>query len=418
MNPKTTPLPPPEVSGQDLLRGIINIPSLREIFRSLWAVSILFIAFGVQVCNAQLSDRFEVSGYMQGMPVRIAVDLPEPFGEQTYWEYRLQNRLNFRWYVSSRVTLNAQVRTRFFTGDLVKDIPGYASAIDRDDGWVNLSWMIVEEENWLLHTIPDRLNVEWNSSAWRVTMGRQRINWGINTASNPNDLFNIYSFYDFDYPERPGSDAIRVQHFLDWASRVELAISPSSDLRESVAAVMYASNTHGYDFQFIGGYYFNRLAIGGGWAGSIRESGFKGEVMVFTDLEPTANSPGTNIVVGISGDHMFDNSLFLIVEGLYNQIGGREDFMLFGTELSADNPSFSRYQLMTQVSYPFSPIWNGSFALIWYPDEEAFFISPSVTLSLHQNIDLSLLSQFFIGSSDSIFGSAGSVMMASLKWNF
>jgi len=392
--------------------------SFRHYFKVLVSVPVWLVVMMINDTHAQFSDQFEASGYLQGMPVRIAVELPEPFGEETFWEYRIQNRLNFRWYASSQVTVNAQVRTRFFSGDLVKDIPGYASAIDRDDGLVNLSWLIVDEDSWLLHTIPDRLNVEWNSSDWRVTLGRQRINWGINTVSNPNDLFNIYSFYDFDYPERPGSDAIRIQHFLDWASRVELAISPASDIRESVAALMYASNMRGYDFQFIGGYYYNRLALGGGWAGSIRESGFKGEVMVFTDLETTSNSQGTNIVIGVSGDHMFDNSLFLIVEGLYNQVGGREDFMLFGTELSADNPSFSRYQLMSQASYPFSPIWNGSFAVIWYPDEEAVFLSPSVTYSLHQNIDLNLLSQLFVGSSDSIFGSAGSVMMASLKWNF
>lgn len=391
---------------------------LRHHIKVLVSVPILFMAIIISDGHAQISDNIEVSGYLQGMPVRIAVELPAPIGEETFWEYRLQNRFNFRWYASSRMTLNAQVRTRFFSGDLVKDIPGYARAIDRDDGWVNLSWLIVEEESWLLHTIPDRLNMEWNSSDWRVTLGRQRINWGINTVSNPNDLFNIYSFYDFDYPERPGSDAIRVQHFLDWASRIEVAFSPASELKESVGALMFASNSRGYDFQFISGYYFNRLALGGGWAGSIRESGFKGELMVFSDLEPAAGSRGTNVVIGISVDHMFDNSLFLIVEGLYNQIGGREDFMLFGTELSADNPSFSRYQLMSQASYPFSPIWNGSFALIWYPDEEALFFSPTVTHSLHQNIDLNFLSQFFIGSRDSIFGSVGSVAMASVKWNF
>lgn len=379
---------------------------------------VLMMTLLIQDSQAQFSENFEVRGYLQGMPVRIAVELPEPFGEETFWEYRLQNRLNFRWYATSEITFNAQMRTRFFAGDLVKDIPGYASAIDRDDGWVNMSWLVFDEDNWLLHYIPDRLNVEWNNSDWRITLGRQRINWGINTVSNPNDLFNIYSFYDFDYPERPGSDAIRVQHFIDWASRVELAFSPASDLRESVAAVMFASNRRGYDFQLIGGYYRNRLALGGGWAGNVRDSGFKGEVMLFTDLETSANSQGTNVVIGVSADHMFDNSLFLIVEVLYNQIGGREDFMLFGTELSADNPSFSRFQIMTQASYPFSPVWNGSLAVIGYPDEEALFLSPTVTYSLHQNIDLNLLSQIFIGSRDSIFGSAGSVMMSSVKWNF
>ena len=384
----------------------------------MWLLPVLFVCLNVQVSDAQIADRFELSGYLQGMPVRVAVDLPEPFGDQTFWEYRLQNRLNFRWYASQEITFNAEMRTRFFVGDLVNDIPGYADAIDQDDGWLNMSRLIVEEESWLVHYIPDRLNMEWNRNDWRVTLGRQRINWGINTVSNPNDLFNIYSFYDFDYPERPGSDAVRIQRFLDWSTRVEVAFSPASDMKESVGAVMFATNSRGYDFQWIGGYYQNRLALGGGWAGSIRQSGFKGEFMLFTSLEDEFGSDRTNFVFGVSADHMFENSLFLIVEGLYNQAGGREDFLLFGSSLSADNPSFSRYQFMAQLSYPFSPIWNVSFSAIWYPDEEALFMSPTVSYSIHQNIDLNLLTQIFIGSSDSIFGSAGSVAMASVKWNF
>lgn len=236
--------------------------------------------------------------------------------------------------------------------------------------------------------------------------------------SFPNDLFNIYSFYDFDYPERPGSDAVRIQRFLDWSTRVEVAFSPASDMKESVGAVMFATNSRGYDFQWIGGYYQNRLALGGGWAGSIRQSGFKGEFMLFTSLEDESGSDRTNFVLGVSADHIFENSLFLIVEGLYNQAGGREDFLLFGSSLSADNPSFSRYQLMTQASYPFLPIWNGSFAAIWYPDEEALFISPTLSYSIHQNVDINLLTQIFIGSNDSVFGSAGNVAMTSIKWNF
>lgn len=388
------------------------------IIKSIWILVVLLFAAEAEMSKAQLSDRLDINGYIQGMPVRIAVDLPEPFGNEVFWEYRLQNRLNFRWFASSEVTINAQMRTRFFSGDLVKDIPGYADAIDRDGGWLNMSWLISETDNWLLHTIPDRLNIEWNHHDWRVTFGRQRINWGINTVSNPNDLFNIYSFYDFDYPERPGSDAIRIQHFLDWASRVEVAFSPASDLKKSVAAFLVATNYRETDYQLVGGYYKNRLAIGGGWAGSINQSGFKGEVMLFTDLEEAASSERTNIVIGISADHMFDNSLFLIVEGLYNRAGGREDFLLFGNNLSADNPSFSRYQMMAQANYPFSPIWSGSFAMIWYPDEEALFLSPVITYSVHQNIDVNLLTQMFLGSGDSVFGSAGSVAMASVKWNF
>lgn len=374
--------------------------------------------FGTANLPAQISDDINISGYVQAMPVWMNADLPEPIGGDSFLEYRLQNRLNVQWYLSSQFTFNWQMRTRFFVGDLVSDIPGYADAIDTDDGFFNLSWMVVEQDQWLLHYIPDRLNIEWDHTDWRITAGRQRINWGINTVTNPNDLFNIYSFYDFDYPERPGADAIRIQHFLDWASRVEIAFRPAKNMRNSVAAGMYAFNTRGYDIQLITGYYQSRWAVGGGWAGSLRQTGFKGEIMFFTDTEKQDGQRQNNFVAALSADHMFDNNIFLITELLYNKEGGRDNFSPLGEPLSADNPSFSRFQFTTQINYSFSPVFQGALAGIYYPDEEAVFISPSVTRSVVQNMDLNVLSQIFVGSSQSAFSNAGTIIAGSLKWNF
>ncbi|MEX0770173.1 MAG: hypothetical protein WD035_05540 [Balneolaceae bacterium] len=386
----------------------------------VWAVLYLAVLVTVRDARAQLLDDLQVSGYVQAMPVWMNAELPPPVGSRSFWEYRLQNRLNIRWDVASDWTFNWQMRTRFFAGDLVRDLPFYADAIQEsaEDGLVNLSWMMAERDSWLLHYNTDRLNLEWATSGWSVRIGRQRINWGINMVTNPNDLFNIYSFYDFDYPERPGSDAIRIQRFTGPFSRWEFAMRPDRDFDQSVAALMYAFNTDGYDLQFLGGYYRNRLAVGGGWAGSISMTGFKGEVMFFSDLKENGESRESNIVTAVSIDHMFDNSLFLVVEALYNQKGGREQFVLTGEPPAADNPSFSRFQFTANGSYPFSPILNGSLAMIYYPDETAVFISPSVTWSVLQDLDLNVLTQLFIGSEESVFQNAGNVAAASLKWNF
>jgi hypothetical protein len=383
--------------------------------QSLLTITLALFATNV---NAQLSDNIQISGYFQAMPVWINADLPEPFPDDSFWEYRLQNRLNIRWDITSDWTFNWQMRTRFFAGDLVSDIPFYSDFIDVDDGLVNLSWLIAERDSWFLHYIPDRLNLEWDNSDWSVRIGRQRINWGINMITNPNDLFNIYSFYEFDYPERPGADAVRIQHFTGPFSRWDLAISPAREARQTVGALMYGFNRRGYDIQVLGGYFHNRLAAGGGWAGSIEQTGFKGELMLFTDLEESGGSRQTNVVVALSADHMFDNSLFLVVEGLYNQAGGVDQFILTGETLSADNPSFSRFQLTGHATYPFTPIFQGSLAAIIYPDESAVFLNPSITWSLLQDLDLNLFTQLFIGSDDSVFANAGNVVGASLMWNF
>lgn len=384
--------------------------------RCKYYIILIFLAVTKSV-DAQAPDKFEISGYNEALPIFISADLPLPAENENFFEFRFQNRLNTKWFASETISFTGEMRTRLFTGDFVQDIPFYAESIDTDDGFFDLSWMIAED-NWLLHVIPDRLYGEWRTDKWSIRTGRQRVNWGINLVSNPNDLFNIYSFYDFSYPERPGTDAIRVQRFLSFASRMELTVSPGRDARETVAAFLYAFNTSGYDIQVIGGYFKERITFGGGWAGSIRQTGFKGEVMFFHDLADSESIRKANIVISASADHMLQNGLFLVAELLYNQNGGRDNFSLFGQNLSADNPSFSRFQFTGYASYSFTPLISSTLSAIYYPDEDAAFISPQFTYSVITDLDFSLISQFFLGSDDSAFANAGTLLSGSLKWNF
>lgn len=367
-----------------------------------------------------LAQELHFGGYLQAMPLRLATTLPEPLGDQTYTEYRLQSRLNLRADFGSNFSLFAEGRARLFAGDLVRDFPVYADFIDTDDGLVNLSWMPVRSGDVLLHLIPDRLYADWSTGDWNIRAGRQRINWGINMISNPNDVFNIYSVYEFDYPERPGTDAVRVRYFIDWASRLEFAVAPSRDgYRESVAAALYGFDFRGYDLQLIAGWYRNRVALGGGWAGSAGGTGLKGELMFFRDAEsPSEGIRGNSFVAAFSADHMFSNGLFVIGELLYNSSGGLENFGLLAQPLSADNPSVSAWQLSSVVQQSLNPLTDSSLTVITYPDERGAFISPSVTRSLTQNTDANLLAQFFLGASDSPLADAGSVLLVSVKWNF
>lgn len=396
---------------------------MRRFFRQIPSILATVLLTGILALEsliAQTPESLQLSGNVQVLPIWIHTDVPPPVNRDSFLEYRLQNRLNLQWDPTPDLTFHWQMRTRMFAGDLVEHIPQYAELIDQDNGLVNLSWMPVRTNHVLLHYLPDRLYTEWRNSDWTVRLGRQRINWGINTVTNPNDLFNIYSFYDFDYPERPGSDAIRIQRYVGVDSRWELAASPARSFEQSTIALLYGFNRSGYDIQLISGYYRERIVFGGGWAGYIGQSGFKGEVMLFTPQtgdRPEARNT-TDLVFGLSIDHMFPSSLYLIVEGLYNRAGGQESFILQSAAFTANNPSLSRFQITTQASYTFSPIFNGSLAVIWYPDEKGFFLSPSITQSLHQDIDLTILAQIFTGDSNSPLSGAGQVLAGSLTWNF
>ena len=116
----------------------------------------------------------------------------------------------------------------------------------------------------------DRLYLQWNDDSWQFKVGRQRINWGVNLAWNPNDIFNAYSLYDFDYEERPGTDALRFQKFIGYAGGYEIAIKIADNWDEFTAAAMaYKWNVKGFDLQALGGIMKNNLTAGIGWAGNL-----------------------------------------------------------------------------------------------------------------------------------------------------
>lgn len=366
--------------------------------------------------DENIFSQMHLRGYVKEMP---GIRLDRNFSDANF-ENLIHQRLNYRWNMHRNVQFVAESRHRIFYNSLFEDFPLFAHMLDQDDGLVDLSWVWMDEGSWIGHSEFDRLYLDFRHNNWQVRAGRQRINWGINLVSNPNDLFNTYSFFDFDYEERPGSDAIRVQYHTGFAGRLEVACSPAKETRNSVGAFLYATNYRGYDIQAIAGYFRNRSALGVGWAGNIGGAGFKGEATWFYDLEKTNGKQKNNLVAAAGVDYMFPQGTFAILEALYN--GGFEPFdnmmIMWDQTMSPDNIMFSEYAVTASIQHPFSPVFNAGLALMTLPDQEAFFVSPQASWSLFTNLDLEIISQIFTGGKDSVFREAGSAWFMSLKYSF
>ena len=76
-----------------------------------------------------------------------------------------------------------------------------------DNGYLDLTEKISSGNSYLLYTNIDRLNLSYTFNKLEIQIGRQRVNWGISSVWTPNDIFNSSSFINFDYAEKPGSDA-------------------------------------------------------------------------------------------------------------------------------------------------------------------------------------------------------------------
>lgn len=355
---------------------------------------------------------FSAGGYVKELPYLQFVG-----NEKSSFDNILNFRLNLSLQLTGSARFVLELRNRLMAGESGWGSDAMVQALKDQGGWLNPGVASRIGGNAVVHAMADRFFAEYTRGKWQIRAGRQRINWGINMVSNPNDLFNTYSFFDFDYPERPGSDAIRVQYFGSELSHAEVAFAPADHIREAVGAFLYGFNYRKYDVQLIGGYYRNRIALGGGWAGRLGEAGFKGEAMLFHDSGAYGKS---DLIVSVSLDYLFRNGLFLVAEGLYN--GGydepAEGGINFSKSLSADNIMFSTYAATVSASFPVSPVLNSSMACMYLFDIRSFFISPSLSYSILQNLDLALISQIYGGHPESGDRFNALALIGSIQWSF
>ncbi len=383
----------------------------------LWSFVVCFM--GVQSVNGQTEapKNWQLTGYMKNLQSWLFFnDFPE---DQFLQDNLLHNRLNFTWYPHENWTFRADLRTRAFFGDLVKQTPDYARLVDNvNNDYADLSLILLDRPSWVVHSMLDRLYLQYNYEDWEIRLGRQRVNWGISTVWNPNDIFNAFAFTDFDYEERPGSDALRVRKYMGFASSIELVAKADRTWKQTVIAGLWRFNQWKYDFQVLGGFVQNELAMGMGWAGNIKDAGFKGEATFFRSLEGKAQN---SFAGTISVDYAFEEGTYTQLGYLYNSNGSTNQNIvgLFNFEQTAQNLYPFRHAVFAQVTYPFSPLLNGGAAIIYSPVEvHPLFINPTLTISIATNWDLDLIGQIVFNRMDEQYQSPLSVVFLRTKFSF
>jgi len=308
----------------------------------------------------------------------------------------LHNRINMKAYGGNKFTFGLELRNRFVTGDITGLDLFYRETLDEDPGWADLSWNIFNEESFIFNTMIDRAWIEFTAGRFQVTAGRQRINWSQSLVWNPNDIFNTYSFFDFDYVERPGSDALRVVYSVTPSSAAEVALKVKKEGKVTAAA-LYRFSILSTDVQILAGETDEDTFVAGtGWSGSIGSFSIRGEATWFQPFENDGEKKGT-VIATLGLDKSFSDKVMAVTQVMYcnNPLVLNLFGELYGGGLSASQLAFSEFTAMGQLTYTPMPLLSISGSAIWYPDLDGFFAGPSIDISLAENIDFSLFWQHF-----------------------
>lgn len=359
--------------------------------RSAGIFLILFL-FGHEGESQEKESKSSLNGYVTTMQSVMFESLSGEFMNENL----LHNRLNFKGYLNDNITVAGEFRNRLFTGDYVKLGSYYSELIGKDPGFADMSWNIFNEQSFLLNTTLDRLWLDFHYNKFQVTLGRQRINWGQTFVWNPNDIFNAYSFFDFDYVERPGSDAVRLQFFPTSSSAAELAVKVDSD-NDVTAAGLYRFNKWGYDIQLLAGFVNGEdILLGAGWSGSIGSLSFRGEGSWFDPYEDFPGDESTLLITAGLDKILKDNSMVQVQFMYCNnplEIGSFNTF--YSGNLSSKDLAFSEFSAFGQFTWAATPLLNLTLSAMWFPDLKGYFAGPSVDYSLAENLDFSLIWQHF-----------------------
>ena len=388
--------------------------------RSPLYIFLLFILFpGVSAQDTK--SPFEFQGYLSNMQSVMFEDADGDW----IMDNLFHNRMNFFWYGGEHFSGTVQLRNRFMYGETLKLIPGYVDALKEDIGWMDLSFNLLSGNSCVLNSSIDRLWLQYSAGSFVATAGRQRINWGQTFVWNVNDIFNTYSYFDFDYEERPGADAVRLQIYPNYTSTIELAAKLDS-ANNLTAAAMYRFNVFSYDIQLLAGVLQEEDYVGGlGWSGNIGGAGFRGEASYF---HPVDNPRDTNGMFMISAgiEYVFPNTLMLQGEYMYSSkpFSSALGFLDFYSGLlTVKELAFTEHTIFASGSYQITPLFTASLAGMYFPEMKGFFFGPNLSYNVINNVDLGFFLQYFNAETeDPVNGGISrqqiSMVFLRLKWNF
>ena len=358
-------------------------------------------------------SKFEINGYLKDL---VSVAIPS-FNGLWSFDNQIHNRVNFKYYANSWLTLNAEARNRIYFGNSVQQIPNFDEQVNQSLDYIRLGGIVSQGQSYLIHSTIDRANLKLDKDKWQAIIGKQRINWGKTYAWNPNDLFNAYSFFDFDYEERRGTDAALVKYNISSLSSIEFASNIDSTFDKMIFATNYKTNIKEYDFQFLVGKYKTDIALGAGWAGQIKNAGFKGELTYFQPYKNVGVNP--TFIGDISFDYTLPNTLNFRLEFIGNTNPIKTTNIQFFTQPVFAKGLINNYvSTFISVGYDITPLIKANLNSIWNIDDNSIFLNPTIDFSLTENTNLLIAAQIFTGDKNSLYNGVGSYVFTRLKWSF
>lgn len=320
----------------------------------------------------------------------------------------------------------------------------------RSDPFLDLDWDVklaglpTDHSRWRHRLYRAYVKIEEGKA--EVTLGRQRIPWGVGRLWNPVDRFNAIPPLAIEADESPGVDALDARWNFDGFHFLEGVYQPGSN-SENGAWGMRFHGSHGeIDYSLLGGRWQQDWAVGMDAAGNLGEAAFRMEaiwtrptrdVWPIGQAKPGPLDPFWQVVLSLDYDVPIGKGLYVLVEHLYNgnalgfgqgEPGTLLPFFQARGPLVAPASSAifggshvissARNQTGLQVGYDLTPILRADVLAIADWDGQSGVFAPILTYSPTGSLELTVGAQLFVGPRLSQYGSTEHLGYVMAQWYF
>lgn len=288
--------------------------------------------------------------------------------------------------------------------------------------------------------------VRWEPGPLVMTVGRQRIPWGVGRLWNPIDRFNPIGPLAIEPDESPGVDAVDLRWQLSGFRYLQVVYAPGTRSEDARVALRGQGTFGGVDLSAMAGIFEQARALGVDATGNLGGAAWRVEA-VWTDPErdvwpldaaaPFEPDPYAQVVAGLDGNLDVGTGIYWLVEHLYNGaalgFGEGEAGTLLPFFEQDDDPAAalvptpgapgpfvrpasdavfqgsgvvtsSEHTTGFQVGYDLSLAWRADLLLLWDWDGSSAAFFPTVQYTGWNAGNLTLGAQLFAGGERSQFG--------------
>jgi len=198
---------------------------------------------------------------------------------------------------------------------------------------------------------------------------------------------------------------------------VELAAANTGKIHGNIAALKYNLNKWGYDMQLITGWFKQHITLGTGWAGNIKDAGFKGEAQYFFANKDSAD----DLNISLEGDYMFKKGWYMNVGLLFNKNGLYKtvnNWDAVDLKISPETLMPTKWNFIVSTAKEFTPLLSANMSVLYAPGTNLLILFPSIQYNIATNLDVNFVWQSFFAGLNEKFEAVNHRCFLRIKWNF